>query len=199
MGILTIIVFPILAILLYWLMEGEFKSFLTIFSGSINWMIQILIGSLIGLLFGYLAWKMVESNYMKPVYDKYGQLVKSFKLNITTILFLSFCAGVGEEIFFRGVLQDYLGVIISAIIFVLIHGYLNPFDKIIFTYGLLMTSFIVAVGYMDMYFGLISAIAAHMMIDVVLFYQLTNSDSDGEAPEVILGSESVQNSQELLP
>lgn len=174
MGVLTIIVFPILGILLYWIVEGQFESFLTIFSGSINWGMQLLIGSGVGLLFGYLAWRLVDSNYMKPVLNKYGELVKSFRLNLLTIIFLSFCAGVGEEVFFRGVLQDYLGVVITAVIFVLIHGYLNPFDKIIFVYGLLMTMLIIGVGFMDKYLGLISAMAAHMMIDVVLFYQLTH-------------------------
>lgn len=146
------------------------------FDSDINLFLQIVLGVLLGAVFGAIAWQMVKSNYMRPVLEKYGQVVKSLKLNFVMILFLSFCAGVGEEFFFRGVLQDYLGVIITAVIFVLIHGYLNPFDKIIFTYGLLMTAIIVAVGFLDVYFGIISAMSAHMMIDIVLFYKLSNTN-----------------------
>lgn len=176
MGVLTIIVFPALGYALHWLLEDSSQPFLNIFESSYNWFFQILAGGLIGLAFGIVAWKWVKSQYMRPVLNKYGQIVKSLKLRVPTIIFLSFCAGFGEEFFFRGVLQDYLGVFITAIVFVLIHGYLNPFDRVIFTYGLLMTLLIIAIGYLDVYFGLIAAMAAHMMIDVVLFYQLTYAD-----------------------
>ncbi|WP_258541301.1 CPBP family intramembrane glutamic endopeptidase [Parvicella tangerina] len=113
---------------------------------------------------------------MNPVLEKYGQVVKSLNLSWVVIVFLSFSAGVGEEFFFRGVLQDYLGIVITAIIFVLIHGYLNPFDKIIFVYGLMMTVIIIGVGFIDKYIGLTSAMVAHMVIDVILFYKLSNTD-----------------------
>lgn len=178
MGVLTIIVFPALGYSLYWLLEDASQPFLHIFASSFNWSFQIVIGGLIGLAFGFIAWRWVRSQYMRPVLDKYGQIVKSLKLKVPAIVFLSFCAGFGEEFFFRGVLQDYLGVFITAVVFVLIHGYLNPFDRVIFTYGLLMTALIIAIGYLDVFFGLITAMSAHMMIDVVLFYQLTYADLD---------------------
>lgn len=176
LGIITLLIFPLIGFLLFWIVEGEYRTILRMFDSDINLFLQIVLGVLLGAVFGAIAWQMVKSNYMRPVLEKYGQVVKSLKLNFVMILFLSFCAGVGEEFFFRGVLQDYLGVIITAVIFVLIHGYLNPFDKIIFTYGLLMTAIIVAVGFLDVYFGIISAMSAHMMIDIVLFYKLSNTN-----------------------
>ncbi len=173
---LTLIVFPLLGFILFWIVEGQYQTILDIFQTKLGVGYELLIGLVTGTAFGFIAWQFVKSNYMKPVLEKYGQVVKSLDLNWMTIVFLSFCAGVGEELFFRGVLQDYLGVIITAVIFVLIHGYLNPFDKIIFSYGLLMTALIIAVGYLDRYVGLTSAMAAHMMIDVVLFHKLSTTN-----------------------
>ncbi|MCB9188101.1 MAG: CPBP family intramembrane metalloprotease [Flavobacteriales bacterium] len=181
LGILTMVVFPVLGILLYGIIEGTYSTIINSFSSDFNMLIQIIVGGAVGSLFGFLAWQMVKSNYMRPVLVKYGHVVKSLNLSVFTIFFLSLCAGVGEEFFFRGILQDYLGVVIAAILFVLIHGYLNPFDKIIFVYGLLMTSFIVCIGYMDVYLGLLSAMSAHMAIDVILFYKLTNTNLENIA------------------
>lgn len=176
LGGLTLLLFPLLAFFLYWIVEGEYVSFLDIFKSETHIVWEIIIGSIIGCGLGVLAWSFVRSKYMRPVLVKYGNVVKSLRLKVGTILFLSFCAGAGEEIFFRGVLQDYLGVIITAIIFVLIHGYLNPFDKTIMGYGILMTLIIIGIGYLDKHVGLITAMSAHMWIDVVLFYKLTNTD-----------------------
>lgn len=176
LGALTLFLFPLLGFLLYWLIEGEYISILTIFKSEFNFGIQLLIGSLYGLGAGVVAWELIRSKFMNPVLEKYGQVVKSLNLSWVVIVFLSFSAGVGEEFFFRGVLQDYLGIVITAIIFVLIHGYLNPFDKIIFVYGLMMTVIIIGVGFIDKYIGLTSAMVAHMVIDVILFYKLSNTD-----------------------
>jgi membrane protease YdiL (CAAX protease family) len=81
---------------------------------------------------------------------------------------------VGEEFLFRGVIQSYWGIWITAIFFVAIHGYLDPRDKKMMTYGLTMTVIIGILGYMNTYLGLIAPMAAHMAIDVVLLYKLTN-------------------------
>jgi membrane protease YdiL (CAAX protease family) len=195
LGVITLVVFPLLGLLIHWLVERNFEILTSAFENGMNPFIQLAIGGIIGTVFGFIAWAFVKSDYMRPVLKKYGQVVKSMKLSVGTIIFLSFCAGVGEEFFFRGVVQDYLGVLITAVIFVLIHGYLNPFDKVIFVYGILMTALITALGFMDIHLGLISAMTAHMMIDVVLFYKLTHTDLIGETTSsVISGVVSVENS-----
>lgn len=84
------------------------------------------------------------------------------------IIFVSLCAGIGEEIFFRGIIQPYLGIVVTAIIFVAIHGYLNPKNLKITVYGVYMVFAIMLLGYLTDKFGLITAITAHTVIDVVL-------------------------------
>ena len=64
------------------------------------------------------------------------------KITRTDALFISFCAGFGEEILFRTGMQHYLGILITSIFFVAIHGYLNPFNWRYSLYGLIVLPFI---------------------------------------------------------
>ena len=176
LGFLTITSFPLVGLLLFYLITGDTILFFRSFDSKINLIWEILIGIVTGLIFGFSAWKLITSKFLAPVLKKYGQVVESLKLKLPTIIFVSICAGVGEEIFFRGFLQEYLGVIITAIIFVAIHGYISWSDWRITIYGIYMTLIITAIGFLDVYCGLTTAMIAHAVIDVVLFYQLSNSD-----------------------
>ena len=77
------------------------------------------------------------------------------------------------EILFRGILQSYFGIWVTAVGFVAIHGYLNPFDWRISIYGAYMTAAIIAIGYLNQLYGLTSAMIAHTIIDIILFVKLT--------------------------
>lgn len=109
---------------------------------------------------------------MKPVLSKYQKMIISSDIDIQLIFFISFCAGVGEEILFRGVIQPLAGIWITSILFVAIHGYLNPMNWRISIYGVFLTVSIALVGFLSNYLGLTSAIVSHMIIDIILFYKL---------------------------
>ena len=177
MGIATLIGFPVVGITIIGLVEDNPWSFHINWFTPMHFTIQILVGALVGILFGFLAWWMINRPQLVNIKKKYGVLVHRLKLNTTEIIFLSFSAGVGEEFLFRGVLQPYWGVWITAVFFVAIHGYLDPRDKKMMTYGLTMTVFIGILGYMKIYSGLLAPMAAHMAIDVVLLYKLTHDSS----------------------
>jgi membrane protease YdiL (CAAX protease family) len=113
---------------------------------------------------------------MAEVHAKYVRLFSSFRLRTLDIVIISVSAGVGEELFFRGAVQPYLGVLWTAVAFVALHGYLNPKDWRMTTYGLLMTAIIVALGYMTEYVGIVSAMLAHVVIDLVLLCRLREAD-----------------------
>lgn len=85
------------------------------------------------------------------------------------ILFYSFCAGVGEEILFRGAVQHYIQLWPTAILFVLIHGYLNIKDKTMFTYGVFLIFISGSFGYLFKFIGIYAAISAHFIYDVIMF------------------------------
>lgn len=160
-------------------------SLQTLLMGKTGVGYQALIGAVYGLGTALLGWRIVELPFFKPTMRFFVDLIKSLELSFVEIIFLSFCAGVGEEIFFRGAIQPYLGIWITSVLFVAMHGYLNPFNLKISLYGLFMTLIIVGLGYMTVNLGLLSAIVAHTCIDIVLLYKLSNSQQDTEEENTI--------------
>lgn len=188
LGLFTIIVFPLAAFIIDYFFSS--RSFWDIFISKKGILYEMLIGLCLGILSGLLAWGIIKLKVLQPVREKYQGVIGSLRMNIGTIIIVSICAGVGEEILFRGVLQSYFGIWITAIIFVAIHGYLNPMDWRICLYGAYMTLAIVAIGYLHKYFGLTSAMLAHTMIDIVLFIKLTS-----EFPNNTISAEKEQLSE----
>lgn len=172
LGLLTLTLFPLLGFVIHYYSTST--PFLSIFKSHIGVPLELLIGSIVGGLGGLGGWWLISSRFMLPVREKYQDLIYSMKLNLPTIIIVSFCAGVGEEIFFRGVIQSYLGIWLTSIIFVTIHGYLSPNNWRISVYGSYMVILIALLGYMTQAFGLTSAMTAHTFIDIVLFFLLTN-------------------------
>ncbi|MDG2369544.1 MAG: CPBP family intramembrane metalloprotease [Flavobacteriales bacterium] len=170
----TLLGFPTLAFIIHYFLFDT--HFLLLFVSKSNLVLELIIGTISGVSFGYLAWLIISMPFMSSVFDKYKSLINTFELDLSLIFFVSFCAGFGEEILFRGVLQPHLGVWLTAIIFVAIHGYLNPKNWKISVYGIYLTVVIGVVGYLSQYFGLITAIISHMIIDVVLFYKLKENN-----------------------
>ena len=177
MGLATLLGFPALGITIIGFVETNPWEFQFNWFSPYSFLIQLAIGLAFGTGAGLLAWWLINLPKMKNIKMKYGILIHRFKLNIWEILFLSFSAGVGEEFLFRGIIQPYWGVWITAIFFVAIHGYLDPRDKKMMTYGLTMTIIIGILGYMKTYLGLVAPMTAHFAIDVVLLYLLTNDES----------------------
>ena len=174
LAFLTITLFPLLTLGCFYLFEdAPLMTFISLFQTKSSYFIEILTGILTGIITGFIAWNFIKSNFMRSVLNKYGNLIQSLQLNIPSIIFISFCAGIGEELFFRGAIQLYLGIWITAVVFIAIHGYLDPTNWKITLYGILMTLIIALLGYMTEYLGLTSAMLAHSIIDIILFYNLT--------------------------
>lgn len=134
---------------------------------------QIAIGLFIGTVLGLAARWIITRPFLNDVGIKYARIIQKFRISTASIWFVSFCAGFGEELLFRGAIQSLIGIWITAFVFVAIHGYLDPRDWKISIYGLFMTFAIAGLGYLTEIFGIWTAASAHMMIDVVLFYYLT--------------------------
>jgi membrane protease YdiL (CAAX protease family) len=172
LGLFTIIGFPLAAFVINYFFSSE--SFWDIFISKQGILYELLIGLFLGVFEGLIAWQIIKLKILQPVRDKYQDVIGSLRMNIGTIIIISICAGVGEEILFRGILQSYFGIWITAVGFVAIHGYLNPLDWRISLYGAYMTLAIVVIGYLHQLYGLTSAMLAHTLIDIVLFIKLTS-------------------------
>jgi membrane protease YdiL (CAAX protease family) len=152
--------------------------------------VQVGYGLPAGLVSGFAAKFIVSRKFMEGVRLRYARMFKDLRLNWSEIVFISLCAGVGEELLFRGVIQPIFGVVITAVLFVAIHGYLNPRDWRISVYGVFMTLVIVVLGFMTESIGIWSAVVAHFVIDVVLLADLANP------PAKVINDEGVNDEQE---
>ncbi len=150
--------------------------FLSIFNTPWSWYEQIAFGLLYGLFTAIIGWEIVKLKFLSSTRRFFGDLIKNLNLGFWDIAFISFCAGTGEEILFRGAIQPYLGIWITAILFVAIHGYLNPWDWKISVYGLYMCFVIGGIGIMCNKLGITSSIAAHFAIDLYLLLALNKSN-----------------------
>lgn len=138
---------------------------------------QIGIGLAVGTIAGFLARKVIEMDFMEPVRSRYAARFADLKLNWVAVVYISLCAGIGEELLFRGAIQPLLGIVITAIVFVAIHGYLNPKDWRVSVYGIFMTIIIVLFGWMTDEIGIWSAVIAHAMVDVILLADLGKEEA----------------------
>ena len=133
---------------------------------------QLAMGSLAGLMIAIGAHLLIASPLLDAVNTSYARMLGRFRLSISEILLISLCAGVGEEMLFRGAIQPFLGIPITSILFVAIHGYLNPRDWRLSIYGIAMTVGIAWLGYLADSRGLLSAIIGHTIIDIYLLMYL---------------------------
>ncbi|WPP51166.1 CPBP family intramembrane glutamic endopeptidase [Catalinimonas niigatensis] len=149
------------------------RSFAEVWLQGMGVPTQLGIGIGYGLLISLLALWIISRDFFKTEKMFYRQLISQLDLNIGGVLFLSLCAGIAEEIFFRAGLQPLLGLWLTSVLFVFIHGYLNPYNWRLSIYGAAMVFFIAGMGYLFQEVGLISAIAAHTVLDIVLFASLS--------------------------
>lgn len=168
---LTLIGFPAIGYLIHSLTMD--RPFLDIFVTRSSYWFELLLGAAAGLCFGLIGSKIVSMDFMKDIRMRYARLFAPLKLTVPDIVFISLCAGVGEEILFRGVIQPHLGIWFTAILFVAIHGYLNPLSWRMSVYGTFMTLAIAVIGTMSQKYGLTSAMTAHFVIDIVLFLRIS--------------------------
>ena len=126
----------------------------------------------LGVVVALLGLMLLKLNIFNKVNDVFSKMIKDLNLQWYHILFYSFCAGVGEEILFRGAIQAYIHIWPTAIIFVLLHGYVNPKDLKTSIYGVFLILVSAGFGYMMKYWGIYAAMSAHFIYDVIMFSYL---------------------------
>lgn len=144
-------------------------------TGDGNYSMQLLWGAIAGLGIAVGAHLLIASPLLNEVNTSYARLLGRFRLTFSEILLISLCAGVGEEMLFRGAVQPFLGIPIASVLFVAIHGYLNPRDWRLSVYGIFMTAGIALLGYLCHTRGLLSAIVGHTLIDVYLLLYMQHT------------------------
>ena len=165
MGIVTLLMAP-----LGWLLNGmkPLSEFLQLSTTNWTW---ALIGVEYGLIVGILMLILTSGDEAQKAFSQQLRLIRSLRLNLFDIIFLSLCAGFGEELLFRVGVQTYIHPIPATLFFVAIHGYLLPNDWSVTKYGILISFFILSLAYaLNNEQGLWFGISAHAAYDFVLFY-----------------------------
>jgi membrane protease YdiL (CAAX protease family) len=174
LGLITLIVFPLPTFIGLWFIEGIDP--MTLFQFENCSVYTVGLGLQLGSLYAFLALIVMRAKVFQSLPVRVETMVRDMKLTFWDCLFLSICAGVGEELLFRSGVQFYLGPIITSVFFVAIHGYLNPFNWRMSLYGLIVLPFIFLISYGFEEFGLWFAIAAHFSYDLVLFIAMSSED-----------------------
>ena len=172
LGLGTVLIFGLTGIFI--VEKFQENSFFELLKKGLSIPVQLFIGLLYGSISALIALFIINKKFFKKEKQFYYEKISSLDLGTGGIIFISFCAGTGEEIFFRAAIQPYLGLWLTSIIFVAIHGYLNPFNWRISIYGFFMTLIIAGFGYLMEYSGLITVIIAHTIFDLILLKKITN-------------------------
>jgi uncharacterized protein len=170
LGLITLIIFPIPTF--YFLTRWEDFTLLEILEPDMFRWSNISLGLSFGITFAFLAIQIMKAPIFERIPLKVENLIRDMKLTVPEAIFLSLCAGIGEELLFRSGIQYYLGIWPTSIIFVAIHGYFSFKKPLISLYGLIVLPFIVVIAYGFEHFGLWFAVSAHFAYDLVLFLNI---------------------------
>ena len=170
MGLLTLLVPLVFVAILYYFNATTFM--IPVVIGKANVWIQVFAGVAGGFLLSGITWLMGKWKYLDDVNFNYTLRLGIFNFSLQEILFLSFCAGVGEEIVFRGMIQPWLGILTTSFMFIALHGYMSysSWPKVIF--GLILFAVGTILGILGEHLGLLAAIVAHIIYDVIAFQRI---------------------------
>ena len=132
-------------------------------------LISIGYGLELGFAYAFIAYLFMKAPFFDQLPNRVDRMMDQLPLTYADGIFLSICAGIGEELLFRAGIQPLLGPWITSVVFVALHGYLNPWNWKFSMYGLIVLPFIVVISFGFVRFGLWFSIAAHFAYDAVLF------------------------------
>lgn len=179
LSVLTLFGFSLLG---FWVISAfQEVSIAEVLIGETNFLWQLAVGFIYGFIVSLIALSLIRSHFLESVTNSYAGMFSNMDLRMEDIIFFSFCAGVGEEIFFRAALQPFMGIWITAIFFVTIHGYLNPRNWRMMLYGIILVLIVGGMGYLFAEYGIWAAAAAHFIFDVVMFRYLIHKEKNNNA------------------
>lgn len=167
LGLVTLLIFPLPGyFLLQYFEQTNWQQFCDL--NNIN-PISIGYGLEFGFAYAFLAYLFMKAPIFDSLPNKVDRILDKLPLTYADGIFLSLCAGIGEELLFRAGIQPLLGPWITSVLFVALHGYLNPWNLTFSLYGIIVLPFIFILSFGFIHFGLWFSIAAHFAYDAVLF------------------------------
>ncbi|NPA34131.1 MAG: CPBP family intramembrane metalloprotease [Chlorobi bacterium] len=146
---------------------------------------DFIVGISTGIISAIIMGLISSLPVFKEVRETLIPAIKVFSSPPWFAFLVSLFAGVCEELFFRAFLQELIGLIPTAILFVAIHGYYFPKPRAMPLLGILVTFIAVALGLLYEHFGFWAAASMHFAYDFVLllatlkFKTCESNNSDG--------------------
>lgn len=167
LGLVTLLAFPIPGYFIaHYFYEAQFSEFIQVERIEL---IPIVYGLQFGFVYAFIAYLFMKAPFFDQLPNRVDRIIDQLPLTYADGIFLSLCAGIGEELLFRAGVQPLFGPWITSVVFLALHGYLNPWNWKFSMYGLIVLPFIVVLSFGFIHFGLWFSIAAHFAYDAVLF------------------------------
>lgn len=170
LSLISFVLYTLTAFTLYYFFFDE--NLLSAFDHGYLISTQILYGFLAGCLAALVIIFFSTRPPMGPILEDFAifKVLKNSNFSAFDRTQLSIFAGVGEEILFRGALQPLMGIWLTSIIFVAIHGYFKFKSTGHILFGILLFGLSMMLGFLYEYIGLISAMVAHAIYDIILLW-----------------------------
>ncbi len=157
-----------IAILVFRYFHGQ--SLYTAFDHGYKTYFQLFIGIISGVLAAGGIGFVIKCSSVAEVLNDFYIVEAISKMELTNFdrIQLSAFAGTGEELLFRGAIQPLLGNWLTSAIFIGIHGYFKFKSVGHIIFGVMMFSLSMMLGYLFEHAGLIAAMSAHAVYDVIM-------------------------------
>lgn len=168
MSLLSFLFYLSLSLLLIYFFHED--GFLTIFDHGYSITVQMLIGISAGIAAALVVMYFSSRSPIADVLDDYAlfRVIANTRFSTFDRVQISLFAGAGEEILFRGAIQPIFGIWITSILFIAIHGYFKFKSAGHILFGLMLFSLSMMLGVLYEVSGLISAMTAHAIYDLVM-------------------------------
>jgi uncharacterized protein len=170
MSVISFVIYVSVAWLIYWLFIDD--HLMTAFEHGLPVLDQIGTGVIAGITAAGLIMFLSGREPLASVLDDFAifRAISEIKFSPFDRIQISLFAGVGEEILFRGAIQPLLGIWLTSVIFIGIHGYFKFKSAGHIFFGLMMFGLSVMLGYLFEIAGLVAAMTAHAVYDVVMLW-----------------------------
>lgn len=181
LSVFTLIAFSALGLLSLVFLQDVSPT--QLLSGGKSIWLQLAWGLSYGIGAALLALAFIQAPWLSPSNAFLTDLIRSINPSIPEIIFYSLCAGIGEELLFRGGIQPLFsnasaGIWITSVIFIALHGYISFTHWELTLYGILMILVSAGIGYLLTSWGIYACMAAHFIFDVIMFLYLKYGPQD---------------------
>ncbi len=178
MSLISFVIYIVLAVLIFHYFHEEGMA--EVFEHGYSFPEQVGFGGLAGCLAAVVIMFISSRPPVAGVLDDFTifRAIKEIRFTPFDRIQISFFAGFGEELLFRGAIQPLLGIWITSLIFIGIHGYFKfkSFGHVVF--GVMMFGLSMLLGYIFEYAGLIAAMTAHAVYDVIMLWWVKGYEND---------------------